>query len=96
MSLSSFCTVDFEENLDILIEHILGWDLDLEHAKEGGGAFGDLEARFGAVEEQGRKTLHIHFQLWVKHWRKLLKLLKSLFETKKRRARESYPSTVCR
>ena len=56
-----FCAFDFEEKLDIVLEHLLGWDLDLEQSKDGGGAFGGLEAWFGAVEEQGRKTLHIHF-----------------------------------
>ncbi|KAG7365108.1 hypothetical protein IV203_038311 [Nitzschia inconspicua] len=35
------------------------------------GFFGDLDGWTYAVEEQGRKTLHAHFLLWIKGWGKL-------------------------
>ncbi|KAG7362094.1 hypothetical protein IV203_025760 [Nitzschia inconspicua] len=66
-----FCSVDFENVIAIVVEHILGWDCK-EHAnKPSYGFFGDLDGWTYAVEEQGRKTLHAHFLLWVKGWNKL-------------------------
>ncbi|KAG7345092.1 hypothetical protein IV203_032623 [Nitzschia inconspicua] len=65
------CAIDFENVIGITVEHILGWDLNKNINKPGYGFFGDLDGRTFAVEEQGRKTLHAHFLLWIKGWGKL-------------------------
>ncbi|KAI0330962.1 hypothetical protein GY45DRAFT_1249834, partial [Cubamyces sp. BRFM 1775] len=44
---------------DALIRVILG----LDHARQ--GIFGTSAAYYGTVEEQGRKTLHLHLLLWI-------------------------------
>ncbi|KAG7363147.1 helitron helicase-like protein [Nitzschia inconspicua] len=65
------CAIDFENVIGITVEHILGWDLNKNINKPGYGFFGDLDGKTFAVEEQGRKTLHAHFLLWIKGWGKL-------------------------
>jgi len=57
--------------LDIIIRDAFGWDL------ENGVAIGDnnifqkkVLALAGAIEEQGRATLHAHFQLWLENYSK--------------------------
>ena len=44
---------------------------------ENEGLFGDLSAWCYATEEQGRKTLHAHFLLWVKNWSVMLEKLRN-------------------
>jgi hypothetical protein len=60
-----------------VIEHVIGWDLHNGEGKQHAGAFGDCEAWYTPIEEQGRKTLHSHFLIWIKGWSKLLKGLYS-------------------
>jgi hypothetical protein len=60
-----------------MIEHILGWDRKNQISNKNGGAFGVLDAWNTAVEEQGRKTLHSHWILYVKEWSNLLRGLYS-------------------
>jgi soluble cytochrome b562 len=73
-----YCTQDFDSVLKIVIEHVIGWDLKTDSGKQNAGAFGDCEAWYTPVEEQGRKTLHSHFLIWIKDWSKLLKGLYSI------------------
>jgi hypothetical protein len=64
------CALDFRQVLQLIVAHVLGWD---EVTGTGShGAFGKLDAYFGAIEEQARKTLHVHFLLWVSDWNALL------------------------
>jgi hypothetical protein len=51
--------------VQILIECLLRWDTKTQTAK-GKGILGTVIAFAGADEKQGRKTLHQHWQLWVK------------------------------
>ena len=51
---------DFSAILNIVISDILGWDEENGCSTEEGGAFGKIDAFSGAIEEQGRKTLHVH------------------------------------
>ena len=67
-----FCSFDFEQVIAITVRHLLGWDNDKKVNIENVGLFGDLDAWTYTVEEQGRKTLHAHFLLWVKDWRSLI------------------------
>lgn len=69
------CAFDFEQVLAITIQHLLGWDVNKKCNNDIEGVFGDVDAWSHAVEEQGRKTLHAHFLIWMKNWSKLLKRL---------------------
>ena len=47
-----------------MLEDCLGWDIKKNKRKRE-GMFGKMEAFDGTVEEQERRTLHIHFLLWI-------------------------------
>jgi len=80
------CAFDFENILGLIIEHLIGWDDTKGIPHKDGGVFGIPEAWSAAVEEQGRKTLHVHFLLWIKEWGDLLKRLRSNDKTGVREA----------
>jgi len=69
------CAFDFEQVIAITVEHLLGWSINKQSNKEDEGLFGDLQCWSYAVEEQGRKTLHAHFLLWLLKWSDLLQRL---------------------
>jgi len=71
------CDFDFENILGLVINHLIGWDEDAGIPKEKGGVFGVPDAWSAAIEEQGRKTLHVHFLIWIKDWSSLLDRLRS-------------------
>ncbi|KAG7357250.1 helitron helicase-like protein [Nitzschia inconspicua] len=85
-----FCSVDFENVIAIVVEHILGWDCKEHVNKPSYGFFGDLDGWTYAVEEQGRKTLHAHFLLWVKGWNKISQNLGTVKD------RERYEMQLCK
>ena len=55
----------FEVVLDIVIEEVIGWDLKNNCAKDAGGYFGKPLAYVIAIEEQDRRSLHAHIQIWI-------------------------------
>ena len=59
------CSLEFQSVMQILTECLLRWDTKTQTAK-GKGILGTVVAFAGADEEQGRKTLHRHWQIWVK------------------------------
>lgn len=84
-----YCAHDFDSVLKIVIEHVIGWDSNAGTGNINKGAFGKCEAWYTPVEEQGRKTLHSHFLIWIKDWSKLLKGLYSVdIETRDKAALE--------
>jgi hypothetical protein len=70
------CAYFFELVMDIVIEEVIGWDIEKGKAREDiVGLFGVPEAFCAGIEEQGRRTLHGHIQVWVKEiskWREEL------------------------
>ena len=66
------CAIEFENVIAITIQHLLGWDMNKRKNIKDLGIFGDLLAWCYAVEEQGRKTLHAHFLLYLMKWSVLL------------------------
>ena len=64
------CAIDFENIIAITIEELIGWKPNGKKSNK--GLFGDVIAYAMACEEQGRKTLHSHFLLWIKDWTNLL------------------------
>ena len=68
--------LSFEILLKILLEEVLCWDIENDEPIQGKqGLFGDLGGVAFAVEEQGRKTLHVHFILWILGYQGLQKAL---------------------
>lgn len=65
------CAEDFMAIIECFIRDVLRWDVD-KCEPFGEGLFGFLEAYAMACEEQGRKSLHAHFLLWIRHWNDLL------------------------
>ena len=56
--------IEFQSFIQIMLEDCLGWDIKKNKRKRE-GMFGNMEAFGGTVEEQERRTLHIHFILWI-------------------------------
>ncbi len=81
-----FCALDFCNILQVIICYALGWNSDTKSGEN--GAFGKIPAFFGAVEEQGRKTRHVHFIVWLPHWNDLLCQLFSENESVRHQAAE--------
>ena len=65
VSFPGLCALFFEQMLDIVIEDVIGWDIQQQCARQDiVGLFGTPTAFSVAVEEQGRRTLHAHIQVW--------------------------------
>ena len=52
---------------------MLRWDTKTQSSR-GKGILGTVLAFFGADEEQGRKTLHRHWQIWVQELNQITRL----------------------
>ena len=65
--------LNFELLMDILFKEVVGWDVEAMSATEREGFFGHPNAVSYAVEEQGRKTLHVHMTLWIRGYKDLQK-----------------------
>ena len=59
------CPLEFQNVMDILIKSLLKWDANKQEST-GTGIAGDLTGWVQAAEEQGRGTLHTHWQLFTK------------------------------
>lgn len=71
------CAEEYQRIIQLVIKHIFQWDLEGEKST-GVGIFSELLAWCLATEEQGRKSLHGHFLLFVKHWKQLLNILQRM------------------
>ena len=58
----------FADAVDIILKDIVGWDLENKKACITPGLFGIPNAFTGAIEEQGRGTLHIHLLIWIEEF----------------------------
>ena len=68
-------TMNFELLLEILLSEVIGWDMKHNCPNGKDGFFGIPEALSFAVEEQGRKTLHVHMSIWIRAYKELKKQL---------------------
>ena len=64
------CAEEYNRIVQLVIKHLFAWDED-NQCSTGKGLFGELLAWCLATEEQGRKTLHGHFLLFIKDWDKM-------------------------
>jgi hypothetical protein len=72
------CSLEFQSVMQILSKIMLRWDIKTQSSK-GKGILGTVLAFLGADEEQGRKTLHRHWQIWVQELNQTLQ--DCLFDT---------------
>ncbi len=56
--------LEFQSVMQIMTEYMLYWDIKSK-SSAGKGILGTVRAFAGADEEQGRKTLHRHWQIWA-------------------------------
>ena len=66
------CAEEYHRIMTLVIKHMFKWDEGTQ-SSTGQGCFGELLAWCLATEEQGRKTLHGHFLLFLKNWQDLMK-----------------------
>jgi Helitron helicase-like domain at N-terminus len=68
------CAEEYERIVNLVIKHLFNWDLENQKSN-GMGLFAEIDAFALATEEQGRKTLHGHFLVFVKNWNQVLTVL---------------------
>lgn len=88
------CSLEFQNVMQILIKCLLKWDTK-RMKSTGQGILGTVVAFFGADEEQGRKTLHRHWQIWTEEMNQTLR--NSLFDNdpnKKKEARITFTKLI--
>ncbi|MGB8699100.1 MAG: DUF6570 domain-containing protein [Thermosynechococcaceae cyanobacterium] len=68
------CAEEYERIVHLVIKHLFNWDMK-EQKSKGKGLFAEILAFTLATEEQGRKTLHGHFLLFVKGWKQILNII---------------------
>lgn len=67
------CSLAFQDVMSIVIKALIRWDE--KKGKGGRGIFGVPIAYGRADEEQGRKTLHAHMQIWIEFFNELRDML---------------------
>ena len=65
------CAEEYHRIMTLVIKHLFQWD-EAAECSTGQGCFGELLAWCLATEEQGRKSLHGHFLLFLKNWQGLM------------------------
>ena len=66
------CSFEFQSVMDIFTLILLKWDCKTKKST-GRGILGTVCAFFAADEEQGRKTLHRHWQIWIEEMNQTLR-----------------------
>ena len=78
----------FEHLLDIIIYDVIGWDTTNKCPRENYvGLFGKPKAFIASMEEQGRRTIHTHMQIWIEGMNTLQENLYSRSQTQRRQAK---------
>jgi hypothetical protein len=63
--------------MELVIKHLFNWDTATQTSK-GIGLIGELLPWCLATEEQGRKSLHGHFLLFIKCWNRIMNILQGV------------------
>ena len=88
------CSLEFQSVMDIFTTILLKWDCKTK-TSTGVGILGTVRAFFAADEEQGRKTLHRHWQIWIEEMNQSLR--NALFDNDpntKKQARKKFLEIV--
>lgn len=79
--------LNFENQRDAIIQHVLGWDTKKKCRTKVEGLFGKCRAFALSVEEQGRKSLHMHILIWIES---IDNAFSSIFANKRKREAEVF------
>jgi hypothetical protein len=60
--------------MELVIKHLFNWDIEKQKSN-GMGLFGEVKAWCLATEEQGRKSLHGHYLVYIKNWNRVMNIL---------------------
>jgi hypothetical protein len=74
VSFPGLCAEEYMRIVDLVIRIIFNWDSE-NKCSMGPGLFSEILAWCLATEEQGRKSLHGHFLLFVKEWQSVMDCL---------------------
>jgi hypothetical protein len=68
------CAEEYQRLMNLVIKHIFNWDTENQKSN-GMGLFGEVLAWCLATEEQGRKSLHGHYLVYIKDWNRVMNIL---------------------
>ena len=86
------CSLVYQHLMQIITECLIGWNPKKQSGQP--GVFGVPIAYSRTDEEQGRKTLHSHWQIWVKDFNKIRDALFQSDDRKKKAARDALISYI--
>ena len=67
-----FSSFYFEQIFNIIMEHVVGWNMKKGTQAEIPGLFGDIDAFIATIEEQARTCLYCHIGIFSKSRNKLV------------------------
>jgi hypothetical protein len=79
--------LNFEACVEIVMMEVIGWNMNT-NTRTKIGYFGAVEGIYQGIEEQGRKTLHIHVQIWIEGYQVIQRQISYGTDIEKRAARE--------
>lgn len=59
------CAMIFNNMIELIFQHLLGFDLKARKCLKDGGLFGFVKHVYGGVEVQQKNSLHAHFLIWL-------------------------------
>ena len=68
------CAEEYQRMMELVIRHLFKWDIKTQRSN-GVGLFATILAWCLAIEEQGRKSLHGHYLLYVENWNRVMNIL---------------------
>jgi hypothetical protein len=68
------CAEEYQRIMELVIKHIFNWDTETQTSM-GMSLFGEVIAWCLATEEQGRKSLHGHYLVYIKNWNRVMNIL---------------------
>lgn len=71
LKLPGLAALNFEMLYRILLEEVIGWDIENNTWNGKEGFLGEPFALSAAMEEQGRKTIHTHMTVWIRGYKTL-------------------------
>ena len=86
------CSLVYQHLMQIVTECLIGWDPKTQSGRQ--GVFGVPIAYSRTDEEQGRKTLHSHWQVWIKNFNKCRDALFHSDKEKRKMARDALISYI--
>ncbi len=71
------CAEEYQRIMELVIKHFFKWDTNTQESNDV-GLFGNVIAWCLATEEQGRKSLHGHYLVFIKDWNRVMNVLQRM------------------